>query len=96
MGGSADKAVLRLALGLGLAVFVAYGCALPMPFLVCLMSILVLCKPGPPQPLIKGIIVAVVFAAPPDDQLSFCATIAPVLSNRVTEGSATAVLTPNA
>jgi len=47
----ADKAVLRLTLGLGLAVLVAYGFALPIPFVVCLMSILVLCKPGPPLPL---------------------------------------------
>ena len=30
----ADKAVLRLTLGLGLAVLVAYGFALPMPFVV--------------------------------------------------------------
>jgi len=58
----ADKAVLRVALGLGLAVLVAYGFALPMPFVVCLMSILVLCKPGPPLPLIKGLVVAVIFA----------------------------------
>lgn len=63
MGERADKAVLRLAFGLGLAAFVAYGFALPMPFLVCLMSVLVLCKPGPPQPLIKGVIVALIFAA---------------------------------
>ena len=63
MGEGADKAVLRLASGLGLAAFVAYGGGLPMPFVVCLMSVLVLCKPGPPQPLIKGLIVALVFAA---------------------------------
>jgi hypothetical protein len=59
----ADKAVMRLALGLGLAVLVAYGFALPMPFVVCLMSVLVLCKPGPPLPLAKGVIVAAIFAA---------------------------------
>jgi hypothetical protein len=59
----ADKAVLRLTLGLGLAVLVAYGFALPMPFVVCLMSILVLCKPGPPLPLGKGVIIAAIFAA---------------------------------
>jgi hypothetical protein len=57
----ADKAVLRLNLGLGLAVMVAYGFALPMPFVVCLMSILVLCKPGPALPLAKAIVIAVVF-----------------------------------
>jgi hypothetical protein len=59
----ADKAVLRLTVGLGLAVLIAYGFALPMPFVVCLMSILVLCKPGPPLPLIKGLVIAAVFAA---------------------------------
>jgi len=59
----ADKAVMRLTLGLGLAVLVAYGFALPMPFVVCLMSVLVLCKPGPPLPLAKGVIVATIFAA---------------------------------
>lgn len=58
----ADKAVLRLTLGLGLAVLVAYGFALPMPFVVCLMSILVLCKPGPPLPLTKVVVIAVIFA----------------------------------
>lgn len=63
MGGSADKAVLRLTLGIGLAAWIAYGCALPMPFLVCLMSIVVLCKPGPPKPFIKGVIGALIFAA---------------------------------
>ena len=59
----ADKAVLRLTLGLGLAVLIAYGIALPMPFVVCLMSILVLCKPGPPLPLTKGLVIAAIFAA---------------------------------
>lgn len=59
----ADKAVLRLTLGLGLAVLIAYGFALPMPYVVCLMSILVLCKPGPPLPLAKGFVIAAIFAA---------------------------------
>jgi hypothetical protein len=63
MAGSADKAVFRLTLGLGLAALVAYGCSLPMPFLVCLMSIPVLCKPGPPKPFIKGVIGALIFGA---------------------------------
>ena len=58
-----DKACLRLALGLGLATFVAYGLALKAPFVVCVMAVLVLCKPGPPMPLVKGAIVALVFAA---------------------------------
>ena len=58
-----DKAALRLAIGLGLAVLVAYGLAMPMPFVVCLMSVLVLCKPGPPIPLVRGVVIALVFAA---------------------------------
>ncbi|MBS0451484.1 MAG: DUF2955 domain-containing protein [Proteobacteria bacterium] len=58
-----DKACLRLAVGLGLATFVAYGLALKAPFVVCVMAVLVLSKPGPPMPLLKGAIVACVFAA---------------------------------
>ena len=58
----ADKAVLRLAVGMGLAVLVAYGLALPLPFAVCVMVVLELCKPGPPEPFIKGLITAVVLA----------------------------------
>ncbi len=57
-----DKAALRLTIGLGLAVFVAYGFALQSPFVVCVMAVLILCKPGPPMPLVKGLVVAVVFA----------------------------------
>jgi hypothetical protein len=59
----ADKATLRLASGLGLAVLIAYGFALPMPFVVCVMAVLVLCKPGPPLSLLKGAVAALVFAA---------------------------------
>ena len=59
----ADKAILRLASGLGLAVLIAYGFALPMPFVVCVMAVLVLCKPGPPLPLLKGAVAALAFAA---------------------------------
>lgn len=58
-----DKACLRLALGLGLAAFVAYGLALKAPFIVCVMAVLLLCKPGPPMSLFKGAVVALVFAA---------------------------------
>jgi hypothetical protein len=58
-----DKATLRLATGLGLAVFVAYGFALQVPFAVCVMAVLVLSKPGPPMPLLKGAIAALLFAA---------------------------------
>lgn len=59
----ADKAVLRLAIGLGLAVLLAYGLALPAPYAVCVMAVLVLCKPGPPIPFLKGAVMAVVVAA---------------------------------
>jgi lipopolysaccharide/colanic/teichoic acid biosynthesis glycosyltransferase len=54
----ADKAVLRLAIGLGLAVLAAFGLALRMPFLVCVMAVIVLCKPGPPIPFLKGVGIA--------------------------------------
>ena len=58
-----DKAALRLTIGLGLAVFVAYGLALQAPFVVCIMALLVLCKPGPPLPMVKAVVIAGVFAA---------------------------------
>ncbi len=61
--GRADKAVLRLAIGLGLAVLVAYGLALKAPYAVCVVAVLILCKPGPPIPLFKGIVFAVVVLA---------------------------------
>jgi Protein of unknown function (DUF2955) len=57
-----DKATLRLAIGLGLAVVVAYGFALAVPFVVCVMSVVVLSRPGPPVPLVKGLVVALVLA----------------------------------
>jgi hypothetical protein len=59
----ADKAVLRLVTGLGLAVLTAYGLALTAPYALCVMAVLVLCKPGPPIPLLKGVAIAVVVAA---------------------------------
>ena len=34
-----------------------------MPFVVCVMAVLVLCKPGPPLPPAKGLVFAVIFAA---------------------------------
>ena len=55
-----DKAVLRLAIGLGLAVLIAYGLPLPAPFVVCVMTVLLLCKPGPPIPFVKGVVLALV------------------------------------
>ena len=59
----ADKAVLRLAIGLGLAVLIAYGLALPAPFVVCVLTVLLLCKPGPPIPFVKGVVLGFVIAA---------------------------------
>jgi len=58
----ADKAVLRLAIGLGLAVLVSYGLAMTAPFVVCLMTVLMLCKPGPPIPFVKGLVLVVLVA----------------------------------
>ncbi len=58
----ADKATLRLTVGLGLAVLVAYGCALPLPFVVCVMAVLLLCKPGPSLPLRAGVVLALLIA----------------------------------
>ncbi len=58
----ADKAVLRLAIGLGLAVLIAYGLALKMPYIVCLMAMMILSKPGPPIPLVKGAVIALLLA----------------------------------
>ncbi|MGF6273775.1 hypothetical protein ABIB38_002153 [Massilia sp. UYP11] len=59
----ADKAVLRLAIGLALAVLLAYGLALPSPFVLCVVTVLMLSKPGPPIPLLKGMVVALLVAA---------------------------------
>lgn len=57
-----DKATLRLAIGLGLAVVVAYGLSLAIPFVVCVLSVVVLARPGPPLPLLKGLLVAPLLA----------------------------------
>jgi hypothetical protein len=59
----ADKAVVRLAIGLGAAVLIAYGFALQAAFVVCVMAVLLLCKPGPPIPFLKGTVMGVVIAA---------------------------------
>ena len=58
----ADKAALRLTLGVGLATFVAYGLAFQTPYLVCILAVLVLCKPGPPLPMLKAAVGALVLA----------------------------------
>ena len=56
----ADKALLRLALGVGLTVAVAYGLSLPAPFVSCIMAVVFLAKPGPPMPFAKGLVVGLV------------------------------------
>jgi len=58
----ADKAVLRLSIGLGLAVLIAYGFALKEAFVVCAVTVLLLCKPGPPIAFVKGAVMAGVVA----------------------------------
>jgi hypothetical protein len=78
----ADKAVLRLAIGLGLAVLIAYGWALPAPFVVCVMTVLLLCKPGPPIPFLKGAVMAVVIAA----LLAAGVLMVPILENYAVTG----------
>ena len=59
---SGDKATLRLTLGLGLAALIAYGMALTLPYMVCVMAVVLLSKPGPPLPLVKGIVAALALA----------------------------------
>lgn len=78
----ADKAVLRLAVGLGLAVLIAYGLALTAPFVVCVAAVLVLCKPGPPLPLLKGAIGALVIAA----LMAMGVLLVPILENYALAG----------
>ncbi|HKX57613.1 MAG TPA: DUF2955 domain-containing protein, partial [Xanthomonadales bacterium] len=52
----------RLALGTGLAVLVAYGLDLTVPFVAVIIALLLLMKPGPPLPPAKGLVLAVVVA----------------------------------
>src|SRR5688572_242142 len=59
----ADKAVLRLAVGLGLAVLIAYGFSMQLPFVVCILAILSLAKQGPPMPFAKGLVSGLAIAA---------------------------------
>ena len=59
----ADKAVLRLTIGLGLAVLIAYGFALSGAFVACVLAVILLCKAGPPIPFVKGAVFAGVVAA---------------------------------
>ncbi len=48
----------RLALGTGLAVLVAYGLELTVPFLAVVIALMLLLKPGPPLPPLKGLVLA--------------------------------------
>ncbi|MGA9163395.1 MAG: DUF2955 domain-containing protein [Thiobacillus sp.] len=48
----------RLALGTGLAVLVAYGLKLTVPFLAVIIALMLLMKPGPPLPPVKGLLLA--------------------------------------
>lgn len=61
--GNADKAVLRLGLGMGLSVAVAWGVALEAAFMAPVMTVTLLAKPGPPIPPVKGVVLALVVAA---------------------------------
>lgn len=78
----ADKAALRLTVGLGVAVLVAYGFALPMPFVLCVMTVILLAKPGPPMPLARGTVTALVLAA----LLTAGVLMVPVLENYALTG----------
>ena len=80
--GPADKAVLRLAIGLGLAVLIAYGLALPAPFVGCVMTVLMVCKPGPPIPFIKGVVIALVIGG----LLAAGVLMVPILENYAVTG----------
>ncbi|QXC29029.1 DUF2955 domain-containing protein [Aeromonas sp. FDAARGOS 1409] len=52
----ADQTVLRIGTGIGLATGICYGLALPMPHLGVIMAWVVLCRPGEPLALKKGLV----------------------------------------
>ncbi|WP_324033334.1 hypothetical protein [Aeromonas caviae] len=52
---NADRAVLRIGSGIGLATGICYGLALPMPHLGVIMAWVVLCRPGEALGLKKGL-----------------------------------------
>ena len=60
---NADKAVLRLSLGMGLSVAAAWGVGLEAAFMAPVMTLVLLAKPGPPIPLVKGVVLAFFIAA---------------------------------
>ena len=49
--------VLRLTIGVGFALPVAYGLALSLPYVAVLVAVMILTKEGPPMPLLKAAIV---------------------------------------
>ena len=53
---NADRAVLRMGLGIALAAAICYGGALPMPHLGVIMAWVVLCRPGEALALKKGVV----------------------------------------
>ena len=79
---SRDKATLRLTLGLGFAALIAYGMALTAPYVVCVMAVILLSKPGPPLPLVKGIVAALVIAG----LVAAGVVMVPLLENYATAG----------
>jgi hypothetical protein len=60
---NADKAVLRLGVGMSLAVAIAWGAGLEAAFMAPVMTLVLLAKPGPPIPLVKGVVLGLVVAA---------------------------------
>ena len=78
----ADIAALRLTAGLGVAVVVAYGLALPLPFVVCVMAVISLSKPGPPLSLAKGVATAALLGG----VLTMGVLMVPVLENYAATG----------
>ncbi len=60
---NADKGALRLALGMGLSVAIAWGIGLEAAFMAPVMTMTLLAKPGPPIPLVKGVVLGFVVAA---------------------------------
>ena len=60
---NADKAVLRLGVGMGLSVAIAWGAGLEAAFMAPVMTMTLLAKPGPPIPFVKGAMLGLVVAA---------------------------------
>jgi hypothetical protein len=56
---AASRPVLRLTIGVGFALAVAYGMALTLPYIAVLVAVMILSKEGPPMPLLKACIAGV-------------------------------------